>query len=328
MSEKEALPSISDVAEKFTSAVRPAAEVSEGDHKGGTPTDPSLGEAKAAETKAEEKAEEVAEVKEEPKKDEPKKDDRHASRFAALARREKAAREQEATVAQRLRDMEAREQAIRDREERFSSARKSPMKALKELGFTYADLTQDVLGNYKEPEEDPIDKKLRPIAEKWDKFEPTVEEMKKELQELKSALTLKDQQTQYEKAMAEIRTTAADVEKYELINAMGDEAIDLVRDTVVEYFKKHEKLLDYSEACDIVEKYYEEEYLNRLAGTKKLKSRFPVPRPEPSKQPAKEATTKPTLTARQATAPEASPNLDDLPKHEALALLAKRLQFK
>lgn len=323
----ETLPSIAEIAAKMSTA----AEAAPGESKGGTATDPAIpaqGDGAVAAV--------AATTEEAPKVEAPKaeeKKDPSSSRFAALARREKAAREQEATVQRRVSEMEARESAIKEREARFDSSKKRPMAALRELGFTYADLTQDVLGGYKEPEEDPLDKKLKPFKDKWDKFEPNVEALQKEVQELKNAIVQRQQTESYDKAMTEIRATAADPEKYELINTFGDEAIDLIRDTVVEYFNKNQKLLDYSEACDIVEKYYEEEYLSKLSNTKKFKAKTPTSPATPTQTKpttipgAKEP--KPTLTNRQQTATEAKPvNIDDLPKHEAIAYLAKRLQFK
>lgn len=323
---KEDLPSLADVAAKFapapSHAPHAAADPSTG--KGGTTSDPSLKEVAVEAPKEEVVAEVVAEVgapKEEVKKDPT------ASRFAALARREKAAREIEQKASQRQKEIEDRLKAVEARETRFKAA-KSPMALLKEHGHSYQDALQDFMGSYKEPEQDPVDKRLQPFKERWDKLEPGMEALRTEVAQLKSELTMKQQQESYNQAMTEIRTTAADAEKYELINAMGDDAIDLVRDTVVEYFNQHQKLLDYSEACDIVEKYYEEEYLTRLATTKKLQSRFP--KAETSKQPASKEvkTSKQTLTQSLQTAPKATVNIDDLPKSEAIAYLAKKLQFK
>lgn len=326
MSEQD-LPSIADVAAKFsgTAAERP---VGDGSGTGGTSSDPNAVQENGTPTPVE--VSEASAPKEAPKevaKDAPKKDPQ-SSRFAALARREKAFREEQQKVAQRNAEIEARERAIQEREARLQAAKKRPLDLLKEHGFQYNDALQDFMGGYTPAEEDPVDQKLKPLKDKWDKFEPNLEALKQEIQGLKTELTVKQQQESYNKAMNEIRQTAADGEKYELIGAMGDDAIDLIRDTVVEYFNQHQKMLDYSEACDIVEKYYEEEYLGRLATTKKLQSRLPkVETPKPA-APKEARAVKPTLTQDLQTSAKATVNIDDMSKQDAIAYLAKKLQFK
>jgi hypothetical protein len=324
MSEQD-LPSIDDVAAKFsgTAAERP---VGDGSGTGGTSSDPNAVQENGTPASAE-VVEAAPEAVKEPVKEAPKKDPQ-SSRFAALARREKAFRDEQQKVAQRQAEIEARERAIQDREARLQAAKKRPLDLLKEHGFQYNDALQDFMGGYKPAEEDPVDAKLRPLKDKWDKFEPNLEALKQEIQGLKTELTVKQQQESYNKAMQEIRTVAGDAEKYELINAMGEDAIDLIRDTVVEFFNQHQKMLDYSEAAEIVEKYYEEEYLGRLATTKKLQSR--LPKAETSKQPApKEArAVKPTLTQDLQTSAKATVNIDDMSKQDAIAYLAKKLQYK
>jgi uncharacterized protein (DUF3084 family) len=322
MSDQEVMPSIADVAAKFGGT---AAEQTHDESSGtGGTTSAPVDTIKAAPEV------EVAEVVETPAASAPKevpKKDPQSSRFAALARREKAFREEQQKIAQKQAEIAAREKAIQDREARLQAAKKRPLDLLKEHGFQYNDALQDFMGGYKPAEEDPVDQKLRPLKEKWDQFEPNLEALKQEIQGLKTELTVKQQQESYNQAMAEIRSVASDVEKYELINAMGDDAIDLIRDTVVEFFNQHQKMLDYDEAAQIVEKYYEEEYLGRLAKTKKLQSRFP--KAETSKPAAtKDArAVKPTLTQDLQTSAKATVNIDDMSKQDAIAYLAKKLQF-
>jgi hypothetical protein len=271
---------------------------------------------------------EVAETpKEEPK--EPKKDPQSA-RFGALARKEKELRQQMSEFDRKMKEFEAREQAIKDRESRVISA-KRPLDALKELGYTYSDVTQDLLGNYKEPEVDPIDEKLKPIKERWDKFESTGEALAKEVEQLKAQLVMKEQQETYKQVIGEIKGVLSDTESYELTNAMGDEGLQLVQEVILEYFKQNETILDYKEACDIVEKYYEDEIMNRVLNTKKLKSRVAPPAPPAPKSspaPKKEVKEPTTLSNALSTGSQATIDLDKMSKQEALDYLAKKLQFK
>lgn len=262
----------------------------------------------------------------------PKKDPASA-RFGALARKEKELRSQMSEFERRMKEFEAKEAAIREREARFQQA-KRPVDKLKELGYTYADITQDLLGNYEEPTPDPVDEKLKPHQERWAKVESESEKLAREVETLKQQLTLKDQQETYKQVVTEIKSVLADEEKYELTNAMGDEGMQLVQEVILEYFRQNEEILDYAEACDIVEKYYEDEIMNRVASTKKLKSRFSAPAPQTTKPAPKPTATQKevretnTLTQAHTTGAQANINLDEMSKEDAIAYLSKKLQFK
>lgn len=268
---------------------------------------------------------------ESPKQPEPPKKDPAAARFGALAKKERELRNQMTSFENKMKEFEAREAAIKERELRFQSARR-PTEKLKELGFTYADITQDLLGNYKEPELDPMDEKLKPFKENWDKFEGVSEKLAKEVEQLKNQIALKEQKEVYNQVLGEIKSVLADTDKYELTNTMGQEGLDLIQEVVLEYYNENEILLDYSAACDIVEKYYEDQIMSKVAGTKKMKSRF-APQPEPVKpskpSPAtKEPSVPKTLTQAHSTGSKATPNVDEMSKEEALAYLSKKLLFK
>lgn len=311
-----AMPSIEEVAAQFSG-------------KGGTTSDPNL-VVEVPETPETPETPEVPEAPETPPPA-PKKDPA-SSRFGALARKEKELRSQMSAFDQKMKDFEAREAAIRERESRFSQV-KRPLEALKEMGFTYADVTQDLLGGYKEPEVDPMDEKLNPLKQKWDEFEPSFKAVKDELETLKNQLLMKEQQETYQKTVGEIKDILKDEEKYELTNAMGDEGLNLVQEVILEYWRQNEILLDFSEACDIVEKYYEDDIANRISNTKKYRSRVEAaqPKPAPSKpsvKPASEKSEPQTLTNSLTTGSQAKIDLDSMSHHDAIAYLAKKLQYK
>jgi len=266
-------------------------------------------------------------VVEEPK---PKRDP-SAARFGALAKKEKELRTQQASFETRMKAIEERENGIRERELRFQQA-KRPLDKLKEYGFTHADITQDLLGNWSEPEVDPLDEKLKPHTEKWDKYESRSEKLEKELNDLKAQLTLKDQKEVYGKVITDIKGVLGDTEKYELTNTMGAEGLDLIQEVMVEYFNENEILLDYSAACDIVEEYYENQLMSKLVGTKKAQSRLAPPvaakvTPKPSQAPSAPSVPK-TLTQSHTTGSQATVDIDTLSKSEALAYLSKKLIYK
>jgi len=264
-------------------------------------------------------------------KPQPPKRDPAAARFGALAKKERDLRNQMSSFETKMKEFEARENAIKERELRFQAARR-PTDKLKELGFSYADITQDLLDNWKEAEVDPMDEKLKPFKENWDKFEGVSEKLAKEVEQLKNQIALKEQKEVYGQVMGEIKAVLADTDKYELTNTMGQEGLDLIQEVVLEYYNENEILLDYSAACAIVEEYYEAQIMSKLAGTKKMKSRFAAPS-EPTKpskpSPAtKEPSGSKTLTQAHATGSKATPNVDEMTKEQALAYLSKKIIFK
>mgnify|MGYP003649158126 CR=1 FL=1 len=259
------------------------------------------------------------------------KRDPAAARFGALAKKERELRNQMASFDNRMKEFEARENAIKEREFRFQTS-KRPTEKLKELGFTYADLTQDLIGNYKEPEVDPLDEKLKPFKENWDKYETANEKLAEEVRKLQEQISLKDQKEVYGKVMADINTVLEDGDKYELTVTMGKDGTDLIQEVILEYFNENEILLDYSAACDIVEQYYEDQVMAKVAGTKKLKSRFapqeqPKAAPKQSQAP-KESSAPKTLTQAHTTGTQATIDVDKMSKSEALAYLSKKILYK
>lgn len=311
------LPSVAEIAAKMS---------------GGTAGDPNIPE-QVVNAIVEEVGNVVEESPSEKKAEDAPKPvrDPAGSKFAALARKEKDIQRREKEMDRRLKEMEARTGAITEKETRVQQFKQDPLAAMKSLGMSYADITQAVLGNYKAPEEDPMDAKLKPVQQRFDKYESDTEKLTRTVEELKSQLAAKEQREQYAVVINGIKDASSDTSKYELIHAMGDDAIDLVKDTMVEYWNQHQKMLDYSEACDIVEGYYEENFLSKLAKTKKLGSRLaPAAAPKaaaPKSSAPREVKEPRTLNNRLSSAPEANVDIDKLPKHEALAYLAKKLQF-
>ncbi len=323
----QAMPTIEEVVAKFSPGAA-AAPVDESTGKGGTTSSMEAAVAPVEATEAvETPTEPVVEVTEAPK-EEPKRDI-SASRFAALARREKEARTREQAADQRVKEAEARSKALEERDSKWSRIKQNPLDAIKEAGLSLTDVLNAAYGNYKAPEVDPIDAKLQPLLDKSTKAETQAGMLLKQVEELRNQLAMKEQAEQYDKVMGQIKDIAKDTDKYELINTFGDEALDLVRDVMVEYWKSNEKMLDYSEACDIVEKHYEDSYVSKLSKTKKLQSRLgtqpaatkPAPIPQKPKEPSS------TLSNKMATTPQVNNDLDKMSKREAIEYLSKKLQF-
>ncbi len=261
-----------------------------------------------------------------------------AAKFAAIARREREARAREKQAEDRQRqidarnkELDARDAAAAAKEARIAELRKSPLKNLKELGVTWQDLIQDSVGGYKEPEVDPVTQRFVSVEEKLQK----IEALEKQVNDKFTMLEQKEMNNAIREVEDNIRDAASD-EKYEYIQAVGDEAYGLVKQVMAEFFHKNQKLLDYSEACDIVEEYYEKEYVSKFLNTKKVKGRAaststsaPVAAPSKPVTPRKEAKEAPqSLSSSHATAAQATIDLDKLPKNEAIAHLAKQLRYR
>lgn len=260
---------------------------------------------------------------------EEKPKDKTSSRFAALARKDKDLRAKQQEADKRAADLEAREAAIKEREARWDMAKKRPIEALKELGFTYADVTQDVMGGYEPPKVDPMDERINPVKDALSKQEAAQAKLEAELKAVRDQLTHERRQAAYEAGIKSIRDTLTNTERYELVSTMGEEGVELVRDTVVEYWDRYNKELSIEEAADLVEKYYEKEYLEKIAATKKLQSRVASKAPATTQAAPKEVKEpKPTLSNSLNTAPKQTPDIDSMSKTDAIAFLAKQLNHK
>jgi hypothetical protein len=251
-----------------------------------------------------------------------------ATKFAALARREKEARMRADEIEARSKVLEARERELSERDAARASA-KRPLDILKAHGLTYQDATQDVLGGYTPPEPDPVDTKL---GERLTPFEQRLQQLETENTKLKELAAQVEQdrvQRYIQDVQKGIRETASSGD-YELIQSIGDEAYTLVQDVIGEFFKKHKRLLSYAEACATVESHYQQKFVTPFAKTKKMQALLKAEMPPPAATPArKEVREKPTTLTQSHSTSVAKPlsGVDHLPKHEALAELAKHLTF-
>lgn len=248
--------------------------------------------------------------------EEPKQDSA-AKRFAALSRREKAVREaaQKAEQAARQREEEFKrreaevEARLRQLEEKEGSLTKvkNPIEALRAHGFTYQEATEAVLGNYKEPEPDPIDAKLTPYQQQLAEMAKEQKELKRLLDEERAVRAKAEQEAQYRAFVDSTRKTIEDNgEKFELLSALGDQGIDIVRETMLEYYHEHKRVPGYAEACEMVEEFLEARYVQPFLGTKKVQAKVA---PATSKQPAE----KPKASSKPSSAKAVPPALGGSP---------------
>ena len=257
------------------------------------------------------------------------KRDAQAARFAALARKEKEARQLREQVEADRKALEAEKAKLAETQAAQTSA-KRPLDILKAHGLTYQDAMNDALGGYTPPEPDPFDTKL---GEKLSPVEKQLKELadqNKALQESLNQINSERQQRAMQEIRFNIKQTATD-KGYEYINEVGDEAYTLVSDVIGDYWHKNKRVLTYDEACGIVDSYYDK-LANKVLGTKKVQAKLAgsasAPKPATTVKDAKGKPT--TLTQGHSTTSVAKPNagVDHLPKHEALEALKSLIVFE
>jgi hypothetical protein len=263
-------------------------------------------------------AEESVEVVEEVKEEVPQRD------WAALTEQEIAQLEREREHRLRMEEYESREAKIKEQEQILADLRTNPAKKLKELGITQEDIVMSQLGA--EPE------KLEPTVE--EKLAALEEQQKIKLEELGEKIKLYEQRIA-DQEMAELKnqvmaaiteTIEGHPDDFELIAQFGQAGKDLVNEVMIHHYEKYRKPLDIRQACDIVEKHYEETVVKPIMGAKKVKSWLapePVPQPKVS-APVEAAKPAPTLKQTDAVEPAVKPNLDEMDKEQALSFLTKK----
>jgi hypothetical protein len=207
-----------------------------------------------------------------------------ASRFAAIARREKAAREvearakqQEQAAAERLKEVESRLTSAQKWEQEFEGIRKNPMQLLKKAGYSLEDVVKYVLN----------DEQATPdlAAREVDRA------IQKQIKALEDRFAAKEQTWQQEKAAAEKAQLDRSVEHFrsrisdhlsanadalELIHAefsTAAEAENEVFELIRLQYQSTGDMLTIEEASERVETFLEER-AEKLLKTKKLAGRI------------------------------------------------------
>lgn len=264
---------------------------------------------------------------------EPKRD-AVSGKFAALARREKELQQQnqqakryEQQIAQRQAEIEAKAKDLAAREAKIKSG--NPIEVLMASGYTYADATNAILGGFKPKEVDPIDQKLAPIEERVSKITQENEELKKRLAELDNTAAAKKQREEYEKFVDAVKKTVKEAgDKYEYLNTMGSDGIDIVRETMVQYWQANEgALLSYEDACDLVEEHFEKQ-AEVLLSTKKVQAKLKPAVESKPQTPSKPAVVSKTLTSGMTSGGEATVDINKMSRSEAIEHLAKSISFR
>jgi hypothetical protein len=245
---------------------------------------------KAPEVKAEEK-----------KTEEPKEP--LSSRFALLARREKELvqrdkdlKSKEAQYAEWQKEKAALEQSKREEDELWQT---NPFEALKRRGLSYQKLTELQLNDEK-PTPDLIAKKV--ARDELEAYKKEQQELAKKKADEDAERAKKEAEEAYNNTLTQFREetkafVTSHTDDYELIGLHADDGIETVLATIELHFQETSKagnprVLSIKEACDLVEKHFEDE-AKKLIATKKLQAKA-SPQPEADK--AQSETAKPRTT--------------------------------
>jgi hypothetical protein len=220
-----------------------------------------------------------------------------SSKFAALARKEKAALQKMQQAKQIEAELKAREAKIaelesklNERESWFGKAKENPDEALQRLGLSYSDLTDYYLNGKKVTP----DLQVKAMEDKFNSFVKQQEEKEK----LAAEESKKRAQQEHEQTIAQFRKQVTDFvsskpEQYELINMF--DSSELVIATIEAHFEKTQQVLSNEEASNLVEKFLEEQ-VEKSVQSKKFQGKFTKATPSQDGQPQKSPAGSKTLT--------------------------------
>lgn len=247
----------------------------------------------------------------------PKKEDMLSPRFAALARKEKAAFKKLEAAKQYEQALKDRETRLKEMESWFDKAKQDPEEALKKMGWSYQDLTNYYLNN----KQVTPDVQVKAVEEKFNSFIKQQEEKERLATEEAKARAEKEHEEHINRFKSSINEfVTSNKDDYELINLY--EQSELVWATIEQHFEKTQKVLSNKEASDLVEKYLESE-LERAAPTKKFQSKFSKPQ-DPEKAQAPVPQSKTLSNTVTSSAPSLLPAKNEQERlQRALAALSK-----
>lgn len=203
----------------------------------------------------------------------PAQDPQVASKFAALARKERAIRQQAMQLKQQRAQM-AEEQA---KIAKFNEA-KDPISVLQSRGYSYADAAAQVLNQGQIAPETRISELQKQIEAERAAREAFQQE-RLEHEKTQAEAELKMQIDGFKSQVQDYLKTNS--EAYELINM--HESQELVYSTIEEHFNRSGKLISIKEGADLVEDYLSAQ-VEKSIKAKRLASKYaPVPAPEESK---------------------------------------------
>ena len=216
----------------------------------------------------------------------PPEKDQMSAKFAALARRERQARQIHTRAKQREEALLKKEQEIAEREKMWESEfRSSPLEALKRRGIAYQDITNAALNDGKfdaSVEVKTVQQEIQKLREEQAQKEKEYLERQKQ-QELEG---MQETINGFKEHISE--HLKQNSEKYELTSLF--EGGERIYQVIEQYFNETQKVMSIDEACSFVEQEFEKE-LEKAAKAKKFQSKYTSAKKEEPKLPPKTTTT-------------------------------------
>lgn len=199
----------------------------------------------------------------------PKEDPALSPKFAALAKKAKAAYQAQAQLKAEKAALEAKRKEIDEFSKYKQEATSNPLKALEALGWKYDDLVNFVLNDQKPTES----QKLTQVEQRLEALQREQEEREQKRIQIEQEAA----QRQYAETIDAFKSKVAshvseNSEKYELIQL--HDAQELIFDTIEEYFNKTNQVMDIAKAAELVENYLESQFETTFTKAKKLQGKF------------------------------------------------------
>jgi hypothetical protein len=242
-----------------------------------------------------------------------------SSKFALLAKREKAIVRRQQEIKAREEGLSPREQELKQYEELVQQSKKNPLGLLKKLGWDYQMLTDLVLNEEKPTPE----LEIRSVKQE-------IEDLRKEREQERQSILQKQaeaQKAEYEEKISAFKDEITDFVKskaddFEFINQYGQ--FDLIYETIEAGFHQNGKMMSIEEAARLVESHLESE-VEKVTKTKKFQTKFGAKLPETVEKQDKGLPTLSNKLAASQTAPIENRRLSDQERiQRALAKLERK----
>lgn len=203
--------------------------------------------------------------------------------FQALAKKEAAIVKRQQELKRLEEELKGKQQQYSSWEEKKSKAKTNPLEALQELGLSYEQITQYILNDKKATPDMEVASVKDEIAKIREEFERKQKEEREQIEQHTKA--------QQEQQIAQFKADLGDYiaensEKYECLAMEGDDAVELIYDTIrtdwQTKLEKYEeggrigrppKVMSTEEASELVEKFYEEK-ADKFFSLKKFSSKY------------------------------------------------------
>ena len=199
------------------------------------------------------------------KEPEAKPQDDIAQRASALMKKEGEIVRRQQALRQQEKDIEGARQAAKEYESLKALAAENPLALIEKLGVKI----DDVKARIAEAESTDPNAVLRRKVEAIERQrEEEAARAKQEAEQRQVA----DNVARHKREIADF--VGQNAEKFELVAAFGDEAVDMVQQTIIRHLQRTQELLSPEQATELVEQYLEKNRVEPVLKAKKVASRF------------------------------------------------------